>query len=360
MTRTLLLSWPIQGTTGWGVNGANLARHASLAGWQVYADGGIDWSTLPPWWRLEGWDVLPHVKGMRYTSALYAAGNGVAPHIEPGLADRFLIETFLEDTAKITPDVVDAYNAAHAVIVGSWWNYTLLRDAGVTNLALIHQGADTAGLMGVPEQERRFIFSGGKLEQRKAQDVVIAAFREYLTVDRDAVLVTAWQNPWLRTVQGIDASGHVRGIPPFRPGTQTLDVAGWCEKNGIPRKNVVDLGVLPSYALQSAIASCHLAIQVSRAEGGVPLPALEALAHGVPVLTVDGTGTADLRGMGADNVECTPFSGKAPLFRGTEGWVEPSVAGLAAAMARGWVRDDELRPPTWQEHAEKVLKLAEG
>jgi hypothetical protein len=41
------------------------------------------------------------------------------------------------------------------------------------------------------------VFTGGKIEFRKAQHLVLMAFREFAARHDDAVLVAAWHSPWL-------------------------------------------------------------------------------------------------------------------------------------------------------------------
>ena len=57
----------------------------------------------------------------------------------------------------------------------------LLR-TGIDRARLVHQGVDTVCAEPVPRLLKRslVIFSGGKLENRKGQDIVIAAFRRLL------------------------------------------------------------------------------------------------------------------------------------------------------------------------------------
>ena len=40
------------------------------------------------------------------------------------------------------------------------------------------------------------IFSGGKLELRKGQDLVVAAFKIFHARHPDALLISSWQNGW--------------------------------------------------------------------------------------------------------------------------------------------------------------------
>ena len=51
--------------------------------------------------------------------------------------------------------------------------------------------------------ERFIVYSGGKLEHRKGQDIVVAAFREFVKTHPDAVLATTWHNQWPMTMAGM-------------------------------------------------------------------------------------------------------------------------------------------------------------
>ena len=81
------------------------------------------------------------------------------------------------------------------VVSGSRWNQALLQRQGVHRSRLVHQGVDTAlfNPEPVPRLLKRslVIFSGGKLENRKGQDIVIAAFRQLLRHYPDALLIAA-------------------------------------------------------------------------------------------------------------------------------------------------------------------------
>jgi hypothetical protein len=57
------------------------------------------------------------------------------------------------------------------------------------------------------------VFSGGKLEMRKGQDIVIAAFEKFAAKHKDAILVTAWHNQWPKLTKTIASMGVVQGIP---------------------------------------------------------------------------------------------------------------------------------------------------
>jgi hypothetical protein len=52
------------------------------------------------------------------------------------------------------------------------------------------------------------IFSGGKLEFRKGQDIMVAAFKRFHARHPDSMLMVAWQNFWHKTIDGIEQTGY--------------------------------------------------------------------------------------------------------------------------------------------------------
>ena len=115
------------------------------------------------------------------------------------------------------------------VISGSKWNQALLRRQGVDRACLVHQGVDTAVFNPEPVpvliKRSLVIFSGGKLENRKGQDIVIAAFRLLLRKYPDALLIAAWGNVGHVGLETIAASPHVQGA--LIVGVLMLLVHGW-------------------------------------------------------------------------------------------------------------------------------------
>jgi hypothetical protein len=55
---------------------------------------------------------------------------------------------------------------------------------------------------------------GGKLELRKGQDLVVAAFRVFRQRHPEARLIVAWHNSWLGHMRTIARSPHTRGETP--------------------------------------------------------------------------------------------------------------------------------------------------
>jgi hypothetical protein len=136
------------------------------------------------------------------------------------------------------------------------------------------QGVDTALFR--PRQRKDFfagrfvVFSGGKLEYRKAQDLVIHAFKEFAAKMPHArpLLLVAWENFWPQSMIGIEQvtrclpssmrqadrprqTGHVRGLP----GVATdgsLQIAEWLRSNDIASDQFHNLGALSQEAVRPA------------------------------------------------------------------------------------------------------------
>ena len=106
------------------------------------------------------------------------------------------------------------------------------------------------------------VFSGGKLEWRKGQDLVLAAFRNLLQRNprlrgaAGAILVTAWVDPTnLRNgmYKTFEGSSHVKGSP--ATGTPA-DVSVWAKDNGVPWENMLHFDYLTHPQLASLLEVC--------------------------------------------------------------------------------------------------------
>jgi glycosyltransferase involved in cell wall biosynthesis len=165
---------------------------------------------------------------------------------------------FLE-TTKISEAWVREANKFDVLLSGCHWNTKMLREKGVKEVFTAHQGVNTdifkpsddhydlfransekqgkdekmvdkifeSGLLPSALQEKLdgadfVIFSGGKLEWRKGQDLVVAAFKNFQkqfgrpgkgTKKHKLLLVISWQNQWPENMGDITDAGLVEGVP---------------------------------------------------------------------------------------------------------------------------------------------------
>lgn len=231
-------------------------------------------------------------------------------------------------------------------VAGSTWDADLLRRAGIRSVVTVLQGVDptlfhpapASGLFG----DRFLVFSGGKLEHRKGQDLVLKTFRAFAARHSEAMLVTAWHSPWPRLAASLDGDSTL--TPPRLDAAGRLDVRGWAAANGVAADQVVDLGMVPNALLPPILREMNAALFMNRAEGGTNLVAMECMACGVPTIVSANTGHLDL--IQGDTV--LPLTRQRrvaprPPFRDTEGWGESDVEEALAALERLWHEREHAR-----------------
>lgn len=373
----VVLDWQVGTGTGWQVFGLNLALQLACDGRVVpLLLEPVDQALLAPLHRHVLALSLAQQAELRAMLAavgstgldtdypvLRALGNGFQGN-PTGAALRSARDIgviFFEDTA-LTPDALARARQLECIIAGSAWNGALLRAAGLPRVHVIPQGidptifhpAERSGLL----RDRFVVFSGGKLEYRKGQDLVIAAFRAFRQRYPEALLLTAWHNPWPQTLVGLDSAGHVRGLPAVDPAGR-LQLLPWLAANGLPAGSVLDVGALPNHQMAATVREADVALFPNRCEGGTNLVAMEAMACGVPSLVAANSGQLDLLAEPEAAVPLTrqgPPRGTCPFYQGRDGWgecdVEEMVEGLEAAWQdRAGMRERGRRAAEWMARA---------
>jgi glycosyltransferase involved in cell wall biosynthesis len=301
---------------------------------------------------------------------VHALGNRFAGR-KPITGQRNLGRIVFEDT-DIRSSIGQA--AGYDVLVcASRWNAELIRSQSSAEVHVIHEAVDHALFRpgpktGLVSPDRFYVFSGGKVEFRKAQDLVLAAFREFSRHHDDAVLVTAWHSPWDEVLAGFQG---VLEAPIALDGAGRLNVLKWAADNGVAPGKVIDLGRMPNQMVPALLREMDCALQPSRAEGATNLVAMEAMACGLPVILADNTGMADL----IEEDACLPLQRQSavdhPQGLGTSGWGESDVEEIVAALEQlytsGELRREIgakgaalMRSRTWAGHAQALQALAFG
>ena len=182
--------------------------------------------------------------------------------------------------------------------MASEWNRDIVREWGYEPY-LIYQAVDTAIFNPLACKRRRApcsdsrlrVFSGGKAEYRKGQDIVLSAFALFSQHHRDAVLVTAWDSPWPELAQsfaesplGVPPGGNL-GIPNFH---------AWAQRAGVATNQFVSVPPTPNSRMIDILSDIDVAIFPNRAEGGTNQVAMECIACGIPTIISPTTGHATL------------------------------------------------------------------
>jgi glycosyltransferase involved in cell wall biosynthesis len=255
------------------------------------------------------------------------------------------------ESGTLSPDAVEAAGRLPLIITGSSWNQQVMARHGLTNTALCLQGVDRGLFHPAPVEklfaDRFVIFSGGKLEYRKGQDLVVAAYKIFQQRHPDALLLTAWANLWPDGMKMLARSPHVEGIPAVRPD-RSLAVDSWLVQNGLPASSFIDLGGMPNLQVPQVLRQADVGLFPNRCEGGTNLVAMEAMACGMPVILSNNTGHSDLIAQDDDTPTCWSLDMQLPLGDLTgdpffADWGESALDEIVALLEKAYQDQAERR-----------------
>ncbi|WP_373537654.1 tetratricopeptide repeat protein [Microcoleus sp.] len=383
------ISWPLSITSGWGIYGMNLTLQLLRnSAWEValLAPPSITSESINP---LHKSLLLPAIEKQKDFQelvtansdkqiacnfpVLYGLGNNlVSSGVENQITSDCQVGViFFEDT-RITAEALEKAKKYSLIVAGSNWNADVLRSCGLTNVAMVNQGIDPTIFHPAPKSnlfgDRFVIFSGGKLEYRKGQDIVIAAFKQFRAKHPEALLLTAWHNFWPQYMLGIEQTGNVAGFPNInRDGS--LGISQWLAANGLPVDSFIDIGLIPNHLSGQILREADCAVFANRCEGGTNLVAMESMACGIPTILSANTGHLDLI---YSNI-CYPLSHQGRVkptahFPGVEGWGESDVAEIVDALEqvytnrevaknRGLAAANFMLDWTWEKQVKRFLDV---
>ncbi|MEO2005052.1 MAG: glycosyltransferase, partial [Candidatus Poribacteria bacterium] len=359
--RPLGIGWQLSPATGWGVYGINLAmalsagrRFAPVSLVHPIGSGGgyAPQGTVLEAARAQYYEfarVSGGAAGRKVTCpfpVLHPLGNQLVRLRQTGGDNNAAKRMHLVGTPDIgvvfmeysPPNALAIRRAEEytAIVTGSTWNADILRRQGIANVTLVRQGIDPSLFYpssSAPAFGDRFVvFSGGKLEYRKAQDIVVAAFRTFHARHPDALLATSWQNLYPGPlVRAMALRGNVISAPAVKNGA--LDISSWLVNNGLPPGSFVDHGIVPNHLMAEVIRNADVALFPNRCEGGTNLVAMECMASGVPVILSANTGHLDL----IHPDRCLSLNAQSPVTppnsaAGVDGWGESDVDEVVEAL----------------------------
>lgn len=252
------------------------------------------------------------------------------------------------------------------ILTGSRWNAQVLSKAGLKKVAYVMQGVDIErfGQKNRNTDPNRFvIFSGGKLEFRKGQDIVLAAFKAFHQKYPDSVLMTAWHNPWPAISQDLAHSSLGFGVPNV-VGNQ-IDIAEWCSRSGLPASAFIHVGATSNALMPQVYAKADIALFPNRAEGGTNLVAMELMAAGVPTILSANTGHLDL----ITGNNCYPLVDQKGFSNTThQFWGQSSVDEIVAKLEYAYHHRTEIEHVgkqgrafieqfTWENQTRQLIDL---
>jgi glycosyltransferase involved in cell wall biosynthesis len=307
----------------------------------------------------------PHAGSCVRVSGTVVHALGTALHSNPAahntvVTGESMVGAVFFDHTTFDTAAHDRARQYELIITGSTWNQQVLERNGIGPVATVLQGIDPT-LFHPAERtgmykDRFLVFSGGKLEHRKGQDLALLAFKGFAARHPEALLVTAWHCPWPDLAGGIDCTNSLAGPVPF-DDTRRPDVGRWAAANGVAPECILDLGQVPNMLMPAILREMDVAVFPNRCEGGTNLVAMECMACAVPTILSANTGHLDL----ITPQSCIPLTRQSPIVPrqrelGTDEWGESDVEEIVEALERVW-RDRDAAATMGATGARALLEL---
>jgi glycosyltransferase involved in cell wall biosynthesis len=362
----ILFNWGISDTTGWGIYGLNLLIHGHKH--FKYDLRGINKAQFL-------YPLDP------FASKIVSEKTNSSPPIVLKQDDIFLaalgadlqspthnkyrhIGVIFHESNPLSEEHVAHLNKFEFIIAGSTWGASILEKCGIKTKTII-QGVDLDLFRWTPKKyfkDKFVVFSGGKLEYRKGQDILIKAFSIFASRHSDVVLVTAWRSYWENTVFGsINRSGVCEPLLPSKDVKQSI--YDWTVRNKINPQQVIHLDVVPNRLMPEVFREVDLAVFPNRCEAGTNLVAMEALAFGLPCLISKNTGHLDI----IKSNNCIPLTEQRAIPKeGRMDWGESSIdeiVDLMEAAYQGKLKLDitkarkSMEEHSWENSIDSMFEL---
>ena len=205
--------------------------------------------------------------------------------------------TFFEIN-KLDPNCIqNARENFDIVVAGSTWCEQVLKNHGLETTVTIIQGIDPLVFNPLYAEKEFFkdrfvVFSGGKFEFRKGQDVVIRAYKVIQDRHEDVMLVNSWFNGWIDSMKTMSASSYIR----FNMGGNNCisTINKTLHENGIDLNRVITLPPRSHYSMARIYQNTDIGLFPNRCEGGTNLVLMEYMACGKPVIASFNSGHRDV------------------------------------------------------------------
>lgn len=374
------INWQLSQYHGWGVFGFNLAKNMPALGLppvklllkpQEQLESIPELAASLSEWQAHARHYAQATTPLRHPNlaVLHSLGNNFAQTNKLHWGDRNIGFIFFEFTS-FTPQGIAASKQFDLILAGSRWNAALLRELGLKHVAYVMQGVDpTRFQINIEKKypDRFVIFSGGKLEYRKGQDIVLAAFKQFYAKHPDALLITAWNNPWPQIAQDLQNSPHGFGAPQIEG--HKINIAEWARRSGLPDQAFVHLDFIANTEMPHWYGQADVGLFPNRAEGGTNLVAMEVMATGVPCILSHNTGHLDL--IGSNN--CYPLLDQKPIGQQhqlslTEGWGESAVEEIIEKLELAYAQREAakvigqqgkafIEQFSWKHQTQRLIEL---
>jgi glycosyltransferase involved in cell wall biosynthesis len=349
---------------GWGVCGKYIVKELSRVDDVRLVTEGFDFATLQDEfdYRLLKSRIVSEEEGRRIREGAVAfvsspvLQNIVNKTLRPALpsfrGSWNVGYTFFEDNLLLPEYVENGRRFYDVLATGSSWCEEVLRGYGLTNVRTILQGVDPTIFNPTHAtkeylQDTFVLFSGGKFELRKGQDLVIRAFKVLHDRYADVLLVNSWYNHWAASMQTMSASPLIRFSA--QSGEYPALMGKALAENGIDLDRVMTLPPYPNVMMSRIYRNTDVGVFPNRCEGGTNLVLMEYMACGKPVIASYNSGHKDV----LTEHNSIPLMQMRPLSIAHNGqpvamWEEPDLEELLSKLDWAYHHRDALRTIGWQ------------
>ncbi len=289
-------------------------------------------------------------------------------------APKIVGYTFFESRFLDPGDVSRANDYFDLVAAGSTWCEQILKDNGVNRTATVIQGIDRSLFQAHADRkdeafkDKFVVFSGGKLELRKGQDLVIRAFKVLQDRHDDVILLNSWYNLWDESLRTMQLSPYIRFDIPN--GDYLRAVNHFLQANGINPERAVTVPPVPHSQMIDLYRNSDCGLFPNRCEGGTNLVLMEYMASGKPAIASFTSGHRDV--LKADNsipiMSMKKFTMANPDGKIVEEWDDPDLEETIEKLEWAYQNRDALRTigkraadsmkeQTWHRAAKNFLDL---
>jgi glycosyltransferase involved in cell wall biosynthesis len=272
---------------------------------------------------------------------------------------------------ELTTHSVENAKKYDRVLAGSTWCCNRMREKGITNSGVLIQGIDPDifyPITEVKETDNFVIFSGGKFELRKGQDLVLQAVKILQQKYADINLVNCWYNKWPASMKLMGYSQHIKFEYREKPWQELMHHTYMI--NGLDASRIRTLDLVANEMQRRIYKQTDIGIFPNRCEGGTNLVLMEYMACAKPVIASNTSGHKDI--VTAENAlllnELRDISITGPDNQLIARWQEPSLDELVARIEYAYHHREEIKKIgmkagqdlqkfTWEHTAQQLLDL---
>jgi tetratricopeptide (TPR) repeat protein/glycosyltransferase involved in cell wall biosynthesis len=196
---------------------------------------------------------------------------------------------------ELTDNSIENARNYDIIFTASSWCERIMNEKGINNTEVLIQGVDPKIFFPVEHRtnENLFvIFSGGKFELRKGQDIVLKAIQILQQKYKDIILINAWYNLWPQTMISMQKSKFINFSI---SGKNWLEIMhNIYQLNNLDENRIFTLPLTNNQIMRDVYIKTDLGLFPNRCEGGTNLVMMEYMACGKPVVASFNTGHKDI------------------------------------------------------------------